>query len=205
MGILGKLVILPLFLLLISFFGDALAQTTTSDSPLKDRLEVKKERIETRREKIEIAKEARLAKLEAAKLRVCEGKEKVLTNRLSSLTRMTANMLEKFDAIATRVKDFYTNKVIPRGGSVANYDVLLADVDAAKANVDNALTNAKANAESFTCDGDDPKGTLTGFREDMQTVKSALGDYRTAIKDLIVAVKSSASVLRQDSKTEETE
>lgn len=179
-------------LIYLIFVAHTFAQTATSDSPLKARLEVKKERIETRKEKIKAAMETRKAKLDANRLRVCKGKEKVLTNRIGSLTRITTNMLEKFSNTVARVKEFYTNKVVAADGSVSNYDALAADIDAAKTNVDTALVNAKANAESFTCDGDDPKGTLTGFREDMQTVKSALADYRTSIKNLIVAVKTAA-------------
>jgi hypothetical protein len=52
------------------------------------------------------------------------------------------------------------------------------------------VTTAQTNSTNFSCDGNDPKGLLTQFRTDMQTVKQALHDYRTSIKNLIVAVRS---------------
>lgn len=224
MGILGKLLIVLLLFLFTT--GTVWAQSTDSAKPrnpferLKDTFQLKKEAVQEKRastsakrqevrEKIQTrrdeAKENRLAKLDAAKLRICEGKEGVLTNRLSTLTRLTENMLSKFDQIVIRVTDFYTEKILPAGGSVANYDSLLADIETKKAAVEDSLSLASANTEDFSCDGDDPKGVLASFREDMQAVKQALADYRTAIKDLIVAVKSSASVLRDEKAETENE
>ena len=133
--------------------------------------------------------EAKKEKLDAKKLKVCQTKEKVIKNRLESLTRLVTNQQTKFDKIATRVENFYTAKVLPTGKTLANYDALAADIDAKKAAVDSNLATAKTNADSFACGADDPKGALSGFREDMQSVKSALKEYRTSIKNLIVAVK----------------
>lgn len=99
-------------------------------------------------------------------------------------------MQEKFDAIAGRVEEYYTAKVIPSGKTVANYGSLVADIQTKKAAVQTALTTAQSHTGSFTCDGNDPKGQLTQFKDDMRAVKSALKDYRTAIKNLIVAVRS---------------
>ena len=144
----------------------------------KDRLDLQKER-----------QEVRQAKLDAKKLKVCQTKEKVIKNRLESLTALVTNQQTKFDKIATRVENFYTAKVLPTGKTLANYDALAADIDAKKAAVDSNLATAKTNADSFACGADDPKGALSGFREDMQSVKSALKEYRTSIKNLIVAVK----------------
>ncbi len=161
-------------------------------------------RLDARKDRFEATKERMQAKLDERKLKVCQTKEKVLGNRLGSLTRMTENMLEKFDRIAIRVKEFYTNKVVTAGGSVSNYDALVADIDVKKAAVETALASAKTNSESFSCDSDDPKGVLTRFRENMQAVKSALKDYRTSIKNLIVAVKNAAKTA-EPSPSPETE
>ena len=126
------------------------------------------------------------------RLRSCQVKEKSIKNRADGLARMANTMLEKFDSIINRVKEFYTNKVLPRGGSVANYNALLADIEAKKVLVQDALNKAQADADSFTCNGDDPKGTLSQYRVNMQAVKTALKNYRTSIKNLIVAIHSQA-------------
>ena len=131
-------------------------------------------------------------KLDAKKLKVCQTKEKVIKNRLDSLTRLVTNQEAKFDRIATRVENFYTTKVLPTGKTVSNYDALVADIDAKKATVDSALASAKTNADSFSCDSDDPKGALTQVRRDIQAVKSALHDFRKSVRNLIVAVRAVA-------------
>ncbi len=99
-------------------------------------------------------------------------------------------MEEKFDVIAKRVEDYYTSKVVPSGKTVANYASLVADIQTKKGAVQTALTQAQTNAASFACTSDDPKGQMTQFKDDMRTVKAALKDYRTSIKNLIVAVRS---------------
>lgn len=126
------------------------------------------------------------------KLRSCQAKENSLKKRLASLIRTATNMLEKFDSIANRVKEFYINKVLSSGRSVSNYDALLADVEAKKALVQDAINKAKEDADSFTCTGNDPKGTLSQYRVNMQAVKTALKNYRTSIKNLIVGIHSQA-------------
>ena len=103
---------------------------------------------------------------------------------------MTSNMLDVFDKIATRVKDHYTNTVVPSGKTVSNYSSLVADIAAKKAAVSAALTAAQTGVDSFSCDGDNPKGVLSDFHTDMRSVKSALKDYRAAINKLIVAVRT---------------
>lgn len=133
--------------------------------------------------------EARIAKLDAKKLQVCQVKERNIKNRLDSLTKLVTNQEEKFSSIATRVENHYTTKLVPDGKTIANYDELVADIATKKAAVDSALTTAKTDASNFSCTGDDPKGLLTTFRKDMQAVKSALHDYRKAVRNLIVGIR----------------
>ena len=129
-------------------------------------------------------------RLTEAKLKVCQAKENAIKKRTQQLTKLATTMQEKFDAIAGRVEEYYTSKVVPNGKTVANYDNLVADIQAKKGAVQIALTTAQNNAGTFACDGNDPKGQLTQFRDDVRIVKAALKDYRTSIKNLIVAVRS---------------
>jgi hypothetical protein len=133
---------------------------------------------------------ARIARLEGARLQFCERHQEEINTRLTNLGKLVANMLGKFDAIAARVQEFYSDKVLPTGKSVENYDELVTDVTAKKEAVNTALAAAQTDIDGFTCDSDDPKGQIGLFRTDMQTVKKAMHDYRTSIKNLIVAVKS---------------
>lgn len=137
----------------------------------------------------ETRKEPQLAKLDQKKLKVCQVKEINIKNRLDSLTKLVANQEDKFASIAARVQNHYTTKLVPEGKTIANYDELVADIATKKAAVDAALTSAKTNASTFSCTADDPKGLLITFRKDMQSVKSALKDYRKSVRNLIVAVR----------------
>ncbi len=97
-------------------------------------------------------------------------------------------MLATFTKIADRVEAYYKDTVVPMGKTVDNYDALVADIQTKKTQVETDLTTAQNDASNFVCTGIDPKGHLTQFRVDMQEVKKSLKNYRTSIKDLIVAV-----------------
>jgi len=129
-------------------------------------------------------------RLSQATLTACQAKEDRINKRMEQLEDLAANMFQKFDAIALRVEEYYASKVVSSGKTVENYNSLVADIEAKKVLVQTNLSSAKSNAGSFSCSGNDPKGQLTQFRVDMQTVKKSLKDYRTAIKNLIVAVRS---------------
>ena len=88
------------------------------------------------------------------------------------------------------------------GKTVSNYDALLADIQTKKSAVSTALQKGKDDFKSFSCTGDNPKGALTQFREDMQLVKQGLKDYRTSIKNLIVAVHSVVGDENKDQQNE---
>jgi hypothetical protein len=129
-------------------------------------------------------------KLTEAKLKICQNKEAAIQKRDSQLTKTAENMLTKFDSIASRVETYYTSKVVPSGKTVSNYDALAAEIATKKSAAQTALSKAGTDAQAFGCTSDDPKGQLTQFRTDMQTVKEDLKAYRSAIKNLIVAIRS---------------
>ena len=141
-------------------------------------------------------------RLQDAKLKACQARENVIKNRSNSLGKLTDGMVNHFDQIVIRVEKYYTEKVVPSGKTVSNYDALLADIQTKKSAVSTALQKAKDDFKSFSCTEDDPKGVLTQFREDMQSVKQALKDYRTSIKNLIVAVHSVVGDENKDQQNE---
>lgn len=131
-----------------------------------------------------------------AKLKSCQARESAITNRSVHLGQLVTTMEEKFDAIVKRVEEYYTTKVVPSGKTVVNYDSLVADIQTKKNAVQTATgTKTQASIAGFSCTGDDPKGQLTQYRKDMQAVIQALKDYRTSIKNLIVAVHSVVGVI----------
>lgn len=123
-------------------------------------------------------------------LRSCQAREEALKTRSARLVKFVNNMLSVFDNIATRVEKYYTNTVLPSGKSVSNYGALVADIQSKKVVVQTDLAKAQADLTSFSCSSVNPKAAMTLFRTDMQTVKKALKDFRTSIRNLIVAVHS---------------
>lgn len=143
-------------------------------------------------------------RLAGVRLKVCEEKRDNIKNRSEHLDELSSNMLRKFDSILSRVKDFYTNKVLPSGKSISNYEALLADIQAKKDAVQIALEQAKSDISGFSCDSANPKSQLTTYREDMQAVKRALKEYRTSIKNLIIAIHGVVGTENEDNKTPES-
>lgn len=124
------------------------------------------------------------------RLRACQAKQHGVIKRMDQLEKMAENMLEKFSRIQERVVQYYNEKVIPSGKTVANYNMLIAEIQTKKIAVQTAITQAKTNSAVFSCDEENPKVQLKKFSDDMREVKSALKEYRTSIRNLIVAVRS---------------
>lgn len=126
------------------------------------------------------------------KLQSCQVREQAVKNRMTHLIALATNMGKNFDRHASSVEKYYTTKLVPKGKTVANYDGLVSDITAKKADVDKALAKAQADVASFSCTTSDPKALLRQFRQDMQLTKKALKAYRTSIKNLIVVVHTAA-------------
>ena len=144
------------------------------------------ERVE---EKIQAVRENTKLRLEGAKLRTCQVREDAVNKRINNLVMLTENMETKFSSISARVIEYYETKVLP-DKSLSNYQELIDEIATKKAAVDSALDSAQSSVGSFSCESDDPKNMYTTFRENMQTVKNALKEYRTSIKNLIVAIRT---------------
>lgn len=134
----------------------------------------------------------RASGLAQGKLRACQAVEAGVKNRMQSLVNLATNIEKVFDSIATRVEDYYTNKVLPSGKTVSNYGVLTADISTKKGIVDTDLTSAQDTVNSFSCTSSSPRTLLMNFRLDMQKVKGDLKNFRTSIKNLVVAVRTVA-------------
>lgn len=143
----------------------------------------------------------RLASPNVAIQNSCESRKEGVVNRMKRLVELSEKMLENFDTHATKVQDFYISVVVPKGVTVKNYDKLVADIAAKKAVVQTTLANAQADVDDFSCTNGDPKTYLNTFRTDMQAVKTALKEYRTTIKNLIVAVRTAAEALETPTPT----
>jgi hypothetical protein len=124
------------------------------------------------------------AKLDAARLKACQTRERVINNKLQQIAARGAKHLAVFNKKAERVMNFATTK----GKKPANYDALVADVSAKKAAALAAVGKISAGSVSFDCDGSDPKGVAEGFKADLRAETEALKAYKQSIRNLLVAV-----------------
>lgn len=164
----------------------------TSDATMEHRETMQKE-AEARREaaqaKIDEAKtrvEAAKTRLQDAKLRACEKRQTVIANIMKRISDRGQKQIDLFSGIAERTQAFYEKK----GKTLANYDALVADVDAKKTAAEKAVAMVTSQGADFKCDSDDPKGVATGFKDHHTHVIAALKAYKTSVKNLIVGVKS---------------
>src|SRR3990167_11484105 len=74
-------------------------------------------------------------RLEAAKLKACQNREKAINNIMARIANRGSKQLDVFNKIAERTKAFYTDK----GKTLSNYDALVADVNAKKAAAQSAV------------------------------------------------------------------
>ena len=155
--------------------------------------------------KKEERKALREEKLEAKKLQICERVESKIENRSVKMVNKEENMVTRFDKIATKVKDYYTDKLLPKGGTIDNYDALVADVAAHEAAVNDAVATAQSGTSSFDCDANDPKGRLGNFKVDMKSVITSLKEYRTSVVNLLVAVRTKGKNIKSPGATSSAE
>ena len=126
--------------------------------------------------------------------KACQVHERVINATMQRIAARGARHMAVFDRIAERVQNFAETK----GKKPSNYDALVADVNAKKTAAQAALDEVKSDSVSFKCDGTDPKGAAEGFKSDLKAEIAALKDYKTAVKNLIVGVKSANASTAQD-------
>lgn len=124
-------------------------------------------------------------KLDAVKEKVCENRKDNISNIMQRGIVRANRQIDLFGTIATRVEAFYVKK----GKTLSNYDALVAAVNSAKTKAQTDIDTLKAQT-TLDCTGADPKGQIEAFKTALKAVNQDLKDYRTAVKNLIVGVKS---------------
>jgi len=134
----------------------------------------------------DVGSPTRQARLAEAQLKVCQKRQKTITNIMNRIADRGQKHLKLFDTIASRVEAFYVKK----GKTLANYDTLIADVNAKQAAAQVAVDTVKSDAAGFSCEGTNPRGLVSSFKTSLKSEVAALHAYRKAIRNLTVGVKS---------------
>jgi hypothetical protein len=136
------------------------------------------------------------AKLDEVKLKTCQAREHGINTKLKRMAARGQKQLEVFTNIATRVEAFKTKNNL----NVANYDTLVAAVNSQKEAAVAAVDKVNADSANFSCTG--PKGVLQAFQADVKAENTALFNYRQAVKNLLVAVKTASGTTDSDKETQ---
>lgn len=158
----------------------------TAKKEFEKKKEAAKQKFEEKREAAKSELEAKKEKLKDEKLKICNEREDKINKHMDTVASRGQSKLDLFTKIAERVKSFYVSK----GKTLSNYEDLVAAVNAKKASAQATVDAVISHSVTFDCDGDDPKGAAGGFKSKVKDMNSALKEYRTAVKNLIVGVKS---------------
>lgn len=148
-------------------------QTTNSDNARKT-AEAVKERVN--------------ARLNDSKLQICKRHETTINNVIARVSDRDQKRFDFFDVTTEKVEAFYIKNSL----MVANYDQLLATIATKKTAAQAAITTANSAKVTFTCGGEDPKGVVSTFKNHHSVSASALDEYKTAVRELVKAVKTAA-------------
>lgn len=136
-------------------------------------------------------------KLQGKNLESCQNRETVMNNVMARIGDRGQKQTDAIRLINEKVQTFYLNK----GVSVENYDALNAKVEESKALALAAMNSVRNMNGSFDCKGDNPKGVATQFKSQASAQSEAIKNYRNAVHDLVVAIKTALST--SESTTEE--
>lgn len=129
-------------------------------------------------------------RLDQAKLAVCEKLEDRIVSRADRLVDRVNKHTTRFDRISNKVQTFYTEKMVPKGIIVENYNQLVSNIDTKRTAVQGAAGEAASVIKEFDCGGEGPRQILASFHDQMHIVIKALREYRKGVVDLIVAVRT---------------
>lgn len=170
------------------FGHDHTANANTSTTEIETKLtDEQKQKVTERKaeikQRVETKRAEATAKLADKRLAACEKHQDKVNSIFAKATNRNAMHLAVFQKIEERVKAFYVNKNL----SVDGYEAAVTNADEKEAA---AVAAIEASSEiTFNCTSADATKPGAAIKEAMQARHSALKQYRTAVKDLILIVK----------------
>lgn len=124
--------------------------------------------------------------LKQKRIEQCVAKSEGVNTALQKITENRQRIFNRLSELSDKVQAFVTNKKLV----VANYDQLIANLSTRKTTAEASINQVQA-VNTLNCnDVRTPKDQLQTFRDKRKGSVDALKEYRTAVKKLILAVKS---------------
>lgn len=132
-------------------------------------------------------------RLEKEKLKACQNRERTITNTMARMSDRSTKQLELFTTISERAQTYYRDNNL----SIDTYDALMNKVNTQRLLAEDAVAATQEASFGFDCESMNPKEMTMSFKQQLQTQNTLLQKYRQAIKDLIVAIRSSHAVTKE--------
>lgn len=144
---------------------------------------------ELAQQKVQQAKLNHQEQTQAQRQKVCENRKANLARRMSNAVTVAERHQANIDRIYSKVKDFYTAKQL----NVPNYTDLTAQVDTAQTNSQTAINALKALDVNVDCTSQTVADSVAAFQQAVQATRDALKAYRSALVNLITALKGAST------------
>jgi len=133
----------------------------------------------------------------------CKEREAAIRDRSRQLAERAEQAREKIGQINDRVIEYNEQKAFPAGARVANFAALRADIEKKDEASKNNLEKLKG-IEEFSCGADQPKATLVAHKAATTATYRSLREYRSAVRNLLVTVRTADSFARRPTPTPES-
>lgn len=162
----------------------------------KAQLEQKREEIKQRAEKeVEAAKSKVEAKTKEVREKNCEARKAALGNKIKNTSEAAKRHYDKVTSFNEKIDAFVTKNSV----TVENYDTLKTNIANAAAKADATVTALTDYNQQVDCTNiDEATAAVVAYKELLTDARDALKDYRTATKELLVAVKTAVEANRTE-------
>ena len=144
-------------------------------------------------------------RLGEVKLKICEKKEANIKKRANKLVQRAEKIQNIFGRIIQKTDKFYVDKLVPADLEIDNYEGILNNLENKRKDVATAIAAAEDTADNFDCEGQNPKEQITQFRTNMKGVISALNEYKKAVINYLVTVRTKAKNYKAQTATSSAE
>lgn len=162
------------------------------------KLEAEKMRLEIQekaKKQVEDAKKATDAKKLELRQKSCQARAEALKNKISATSAAAQRHQEKIDSFNQKVTAFVTKYNL----TVENYDTLTAVVAQQAAQAQQAVKDLSGYSSDIDCSNvDAATEKVIAYKALLESTKDSLKTYRSATKDLLVAVKTAAETALGD-------
>ncbi len=119
----------------------------------------------------------------------CIARQKSFDTRSANFTTAAQRHLDVFNSLFSKVQAFHDSKQL----KVDNYDSLVAVAKVKQAAAQAAVDVLKNTSITLDCTSTDPASTVATLKTAVKNARTALHDYRTAIKNVVVGLEGAST------------